>query len=300
VIAALVAATAIALGAATPADTAGESFLRGAEAYFAYVNANGGVRGRPVEVVLDADPAAVVASFGPGGDLPGAAPPPRAEGEAYGRYLAATRPDAKVAVVYAADALGRALLAGLRRAAARQLVLAQPLDPALPDAAAALAAAQAAGADVLCLLAPAASADLYGALAQLRWKPQVVAALSSAYPPAGAVSAAYLKDTGADDPGAALYRRILSTYARGAAPRDPSLLAGMAAAFTAVDVLRHAGAAPSRALVARAAAALNEANNPFLLAGVKVRPGARTAQLALARWLAGRWQPFGGLITARA
>jgi branched-chain amino acid transport system substrate-binding protein len=288
VIAALLATTAIALGAPTPSDAAGESFLRGAQAYFAYVNANGGVRGQAVELALDADPAAVVATFGAGGDLTGYAPPPRAEGEAYGRYLAATQPDAKVGVVYSADAQGRALLAGLRRAKGLQIVGAEPLDPALPDSATALAAVQSAGANVLCLLAPAFSADLYGAFAQLRWKPQVVGAVSSAYPPAGTVSASWLS---ADSP---LYRKLAARNA------DASFLAGMSAAFTAVDVLRHAGASPTRASVAKAAAALNEANNPFLLPGIKVQPSARVARLMLTRWTSGRWIPFGGLITARA
>jgi hypothetical protein len=288
VIAALLAATAIALGAATPADPAGETFLRGAQAYFAYVNAHGGVRGRPVGLTLDPDPAAVVATFGPGGDLPGYAPPPRAEGEAYGRYLAAMQPDAKVAVLSSADATGRALLAGLRRAPSVQVVATERLDPAFPDAAGALAALQATGATVLCLLAPAYSADVYGALAQLRWKPQLVAASSAAYPPAGTVSAAWLS------PDSALYGRLAG------AATDASFHAGLAAAFTAVDVLRHAGAAPTRPAVAKAAAALNEANNPFLLPGIKVQPSSRTARLALARFTAGRWQRFGGLVTARA
>lgn len=287
-IAALLAATAITLGAATPVDSAGESQLRGAQAYFAYVNANGGIRGQPVEVELDADPSAVVATFGAGGDLPAYAAPPRAEGEAYGRYLAATQPDAKIGVVYSADPQGRALLAGLRRATTLQLVALERLDPAAPDPVTALASLQSAGATAVCLLAPAFSADLYGALAQLRWKPLLLAAYSVERPPPGTVSATWLST---DSP---LYRKL-----RGASV-DPSFLAGLAAAFTAVDVLRHAGAPPTRASVAKAAAALNEANNPFLLPGVKVRPGAKVAQLALARLLAGRWQPLGGLLTARA
>jgi hypothetical protein len=50
----------------------------------------------------------------------------------------------------------------------------------------------------------------------------------------------------------------------------------------------------------RAAAALVEASNPFLLPGVKVRARQTTAQLQLARWTRGRWLPFGGLLAARA
>jgi branched-chain amino acid transport system substrate-binding protein len=277
---------ALVLGVAPPTDPAAEHALAGAQAYLAYVGAHGGVRGRTVEIDPDADPAQVVATF----RVDAAAPPPRAEGEAYGRYLAAMHPGEKVAVLYSADPKGRALLAGLRRAKSVEIVATELVDPAAPDPATAVANLAASGATVLCVLAPAFAADAYAALGQ--WRPQVVAAASAAVPPTGTVSAAYLLD-------GALYRRILATYVRGADPRDLSYLGGMAAAFAAVDVLRHAGANPTRSSVAKTSRALNEANNPFLLSGVKVQPSAKTARLALARFAKGRWMLFGGLIAAR-
>jgi branched-chain amino acid transport system substrate-binding protein len=282
VIAALVAAGALVLGASSPADPTAEATLRGAQAYVAYVNAHGGVRGRQVEIAIDA--ADALASLD---ELPHYALPPRAEGEAYGRWLAAELPDAKVAVLVQADATGRALLAGLRRAAARQVVAVEQADV---DVATPLAALQQTGADVLCLFAPALSADAYGSLAQLRWKPQVVAATSVAYPPAGTVSATYLRG---DDP-------LAAKLAKGADARDPAFLQGLANGWTAVDVLRRAGPNPTAAAIRRTAAALVEAGNPFLLSGVKVRAMQTTAQLQLARWRGGRFVPFGGLVAARA
>jgi hypothetical protein len=280
VIAALVAATALVLGAPTPTDPTAEAVLRGEQAYVAYVNAHGGVRGRPVQIALDATDA--LASLD---ELPAYALPPRAEGEAYGRWLAAELPTARVAVLV--DAPGRALLAGLRRAAGARVVAVEQADV---DVAAPLAALQASGAAVLCLFAPTLSADAYGALAQLGWKPQVVAAYSTAYPPAGTVSASYLRG---DDP-------LAAKLAKGADARDPAFLQGLANGWTAVDVLRRAGANPTRASILRAAAALVEAGNPFLLSGVKVRAAPTVAQLQLARWTRGRWLPFGGLVSARA
>jgi hypothetical protein len=259
---AAVAAAALVLGVATPADPTAEATLRGVQAYVAYVNAHGGVRGRPVELALDATDALATLD-----ELPAYALPPRAEGEAYGRW--------------------RALLAGLRRVAAGQVVAVEQADV---DVATPLAALQATGAAVLCLFAPALSADAYGALAQLGWKPQVVAASSLAYPPAGAVSATYLRG---DDP-------LAAKLARGADARDLAFLQGLADGYTAVDVLRRAGRNLTRAAVMRAAAALVEASNPFLLPGVKVRARQTTAQLQLARWTRGRWLPFGGLLAARA
>jgi hypothetical protein len=280
VIAAVVAATALVLATPTPVDPTAETVLRGEQAYVAYVNARGGVRGRPVQIALDAAEALVALD-----ELPAYALPPRAEGEAYGRWLAAELPNAKVAVLV--DEAGRALLAGLRRAAAAQIVAVEQADV---DVATPLAALHETGATVLCLLAPTLSADAYGALAQLGWKPQVLAAYSVAYPPAGTVSATYLRGDDA----------LAAKLAKGADARDPAFLQGLANGWTAVDVLRRAGKSPTRASVIRAAAALVEAGNPFLLSGVKVRAMQTVAQLQLARWTRGRWLPFGGLLSARA
>jgi branched-chain amino acid transport system substrate-binding protein len=270
------------LGATSPADPTADATLRGEQAYVAYVDAHGGVRGRQVQIALDSTD--VVASLD---TLPHYAPPPRAEGEAYGRWLAAELPDAKVAVLVSADATGRALLAGLKRAAAAQVVAVEQADA---DVATPLATLQGSGATVLCLLAPSLSADAYGALAQLHWKPTVVAAASAAYPPAGTVSSIWLSG---DDP-------LAAKLAKGADARDPAFLQGLANGWTAVDVLRRSGADPTAATIRRAAASLVEAGNPFLLSGVKVRAVQSTAQLQLARWRGGRWVPFGGLVTARA
>ena len=282
-IAAVVAAATLILSVAPPADPAAASALRGAQAYVAYANAHGGIRGKQLVLSTEA-PADAVFAFE---DLPRYAPPPRAEGDAYGRYLAAQLSAERVAVLWSGDDAGRLLLAGLRRSAAAQVVASGRIDPALPDVATQLAALQASGATVLCVLAPAFAADVYAALAQLRWKPALVAAASPVRPPVGTVSADWLSTA------SPLFRTIGRST-------DRAYVSGLAAAFTAVDVLRRAGDVPTAVTIARAAAALNEANNPFLLSGIKVRPAAATAQLTLARWLAGRWQAFGGLLTARA
>ena len=76
-----------------------------------------------------------------------------------------------------------------------------------------------------------------------------------------------------------------------------TFLQGLANGWTTIDVLRRAGRNPTPASVARAVATLVEAGNPFLLSGVKVRGTQTTAQLQLARWRAGRWLPFGGVLT---
>jgi hypothetical protein len=73
----------------------------------------------------------------------------------------------------------------------------------------------------------------------------------------------------------------------------------MAAAYSLVDALKKVGKTPTRASLMRAVTHMNEASNPFLLPGMRVRttPTSRfpISQVALQRWRNGRWARFGGL-----
>ena len=310
-IAALAAVAAVAVAAAAPGVTPADIALgatdgaaaQGAAAYFAYVNDRGGVDGRTISLQLDATPDVVFASLAAapleGAPVVGAVlPSAGAEAEAFGRYLAANLPTARLAVLH--DPLDDGL-AGLRRGLGvhRSLIAAAAPVDVTTDLTTALSDLKGSGAIVLCVLT--AADDALAALAGLGWKPRLLVR-GATRPPAGTIAATTLKDPGsarwAADPGIALYRRILVRYARGADPRDPALLAGMASAFTAVDVLRRSGRAPTRAGAARAAAGLVEANNPFLLPGATLRPGSQRLQLQ--RWTKGRWELLPGLIAVRA
>jgi branched-chain amino acid transport system substrate-binding protein len=235
--------------------------------------------------------------------LAGFRPSFRAEGWIYGSYLARTRPGAKVGVLVADATDGRELLAGLRQGVARtrtRVVATAPVDPAAPDVEPGVAALQAAGADVLALLAgPREVAAAYAAMAALGWRPPVVVAADAAGAPgtpADAVSIGWVKDPA--DPrwrgDAALrpYRAIL----RGRA--EPHVR-GMAAAFELARVLKLSGSEPTRAAVLAQLGRLQDAANPFLLPGVVVRTGAADRfpleQAMLRRFSAGRWRSFGGV-----
>jgi hypothetical protein len=67
-----------------------------------------------------------------------------------------------------------------------------------------------------------------------------------------------------------LYRRILRRYAPGADWKAVAHIYGMAAAYTMVDALKHAGRSPTRESLLRAATHLSE-RNPFLLRGIPVK-----------------------------
>jgi hypothetical protein len=78
----------------------------------------------------------------------------------------------------------------------------------------------------------------------------------------------------------------------------------MAAAWTAIEAIRRAGADLTRDGLLRVVGSLNLQGNPFLLPGIAVRtgPGDRypIEQLLLQRWHKGAWRSFGGLWSYRS
>jgi branched-chain amino acid transport system substrate-binding protein len=126
----------------------------------------------------------------------------------------------------------------------------------------------------------------------------------------GSISIVFGKDPAAPiwtrDKGIKLFQTILKKYGSGVSSRDLKdgfYVAGMASAFTMVDVLRKAGKNLTRASAMRAATHLNEKNNPFLLPSIAVKtsPTKRfpVTQVRLQRWKAKAWHPFGKLISAQ-
>jgi branched-chain amino acid transport system substrate-binding protein len=364
-----VTAKAIAIGSSGPltGDPAAASLVRGANAYFKYVNARGGVNGRKIAFTIrdDAGDAAqalenaralveqdgVFALFSVVGDeanlavrdyatprkVPvvfsaatattlgrdygrfpytiGYAPPAAAEAAVYAAHVLATdRKLAKVAVLYGVGE-GSALVAGVRKrlgANGKLLVKAVPYDAAASDVATQVAELRATGANTLFVLLPGPVAvDAVAEANRLRWKPQLylgsAAAASVRSMPQraveGAISAVFAKDpatpTWAKDAGSLLGGRIVARYAKGAGGTDAGTVAGMAAAYSFVDALRKAGKTPTRDGLMRAVTHMNEASNPFLLPGIRVRttPTSRLpiSQLGLQRRQGGRWVLIGGL-----
>jgi branched-chain amino acid transport system substrate-binding protein len=298
----------IVIGGIAPATGDGAGVAKGAAAYFRYVNDRGGVNGRTIEYrVVDGgdDPATaaqqlveqdkVFALFGTVGTdaalairgyvdqagvpqlfvATGSAglgrwtigfPPSHAlEGAVLARQVLKTGANGRVSVLYEDDADGQALLAAFRRGLGARAGLAIPSTT--------VRELRAGGAHTFVVLGRA---------------------VASAGLPAGAVSVTYLKDfrdpRWAGDPSFEKYRRTGGL-------RTTETVAGMAAAFTLVDALRRAGRTPTRAGVLAAARSLNEANNPFLVPGIVVRPPIQ--QVVLQRRSGGRWSVFTGPLTVR-
>lgn len=321
------------------------SVARGASAYFRYANARGGVNGRTIVYTYvddgsdgpqalqatralveqdqvfaifdplgtDRNPATreyLLASKVPQLFAAGFRPSAEAEGWIYGSYLARTRPEAKVAVLYQNDAEGNELLAGLKRGLVRakpKLVAATSYELADAGVESQLAELKTSGADVLALFAtPRVGRAAYAFAKRVGWRPQVIASGVRASGAEGAISLSFLKDPTdprwRDDAGMRLYRSIMARYARGASAADAGHVHGMAVAYQTVQLLKAAGTAPTRASVIAQTRRLRDASNPFLLPGITVGTSGTdrfpVEQAQLRRWSKGRWRSVGGLWAA--
>ena len=247
-----------------------------------------------------------------------------AEGRAFGRQIAATKPGTSVAILSESSDYGRELVRGLESALRGKATIAarETYEVTDPDVSSQIAKLRASNAKVLMLFAlPKQTIQAFVAADKLGWHPQVYITSVSIDPAVmeiarlntsraateGSISLAYLKDPTnprwTSDRGVKLYRSIMSKYAKGSDPKAVAHFYGMASAFTMVDALRRAGKNPTRQSLIRAATNLNETDNPFLLPGIvlKTTPTYRfpITQAQLYRYRGGRWTAFGGLVAAR-
>ena len=247
-----------------------------------------------------------------------------AEGRVFGSYLAKTRPSAKIAVLYEDSDYSKELLAGLKSGLGGKgkIVDAETYNVTDPTVDSPVSKLQASGADTLILFAlPKQTIQSFITIDKLGWNPHVFITSISIDPAVmqiarlntqpktteGAMSIAFLKDPTnprwANDAGVKLYLQVMKHYAPGDDPKAVAHFYGMAAAYTMVDALKHAGKNLTRQGLLNAATHLNESDNPFLLPGivVKTTPTYRfpIQQVQLYRYHAGLWRPLGGLVAAR-
>ena len=240
------------------------------------------------------------------------------EGAIYGRQIAATKPKAKIAVLYEGDEYGNELLAGLKRglgshaaqivAAQSYTLLDQTMDPQVTQL-------KASGADTFVIFAlPKQAIQAFVVAAKLGWKPaeyvtsvsidpavmQIVHLNSGNAVGVGATSTAFLHDptnpTQTTSAGVKLYRQIMQKYLPNEDWKAVAHIYGMMAAYAMVDSLKHAGKNPTRASLLKAATHLNE-TNPFLLPGLTVTTSPSDyfplGKTYLVRYLHGFWNVLG-------
>lgn len=217
------------------------------------------------------------------------------EAAVYGRYLRATRPGAKVALLIQNDDFGKDYAMGFRRGlgdAAKQMIVAEATyevtDPTVDSQ---ILALKASGADAFFSIALGKFASQAIARSyDVGWRPREYfvptssTSIKAILGPAGLeksvgiVTSSITKSVSDpqwnDDPGMKEYMAFLKEYLPASDPSDTSMVTGYNSAIILTQVLKQCGDDLSRENVLRQATSIRNLVLPMLLPGIKVDTGS--------------------------
>ena len=243
------------------------------------------------------------------------------EGRIYAKHILATKPNAKIGVLYQNDVLGKTILTGVRDVLGAEhagaLVKEASYEVAEPTVDSQVVTLQGAGVDALIIAATAKpAAQAIRKVYDLGWTPERylfngAASIAGTLQPAGLekckglITAGYLKDPTVpiwqDDPGFKEWQAFATKYMSATDVRDGRAAYGFTAAATMVHVLEQCGDDLSRENILRQALAIKDLELPMLLPGIKINSSPDNyfliRQLQLERFNGDFWEPFGELIS---
>lgn len=219
----------------------------------------------------------------------GFAPSHYSEGRLAGKYVGATMPAAKIAVLFQNDGLGKDFLRGAKETLGNgaTIVAQQSYEASAPNVDAQIAALKASGADVLFAFAtPKAAAQAIRRAAEIGWTPRIfvpsiAASIRQVLEPAGlencknVFTATFMKDpeslAWAKDPDIQEYGRWLKKYADATDQQDSFATAqGYMVAALTEKILKAAGNDLSRENILKEATRLHDVALPLLLPGITI------------------------------
>lgn len=243
----------------------------------------------------------------------------KTEGRIYAKWILATKPDAKIAVITPNEDAGKDYLAGFKEGLGdhvKQIVAEATYESSDPTVDSQIVAFKAAGADVLfdeCT--PKFAAQAIKKAAELGWKPQIILpavsnSVGAVLTPAGLdnsvgiVTGAFMKDPGdprwANDPGMKAWRDWMTTYNSGADVADVLNVTGYTMAQTMELALQRAGNDLTRANLMKQVQSFKNDELPMLLPGIKLNTTpdqvVPITQLQLARFNGKSWEVFGDVL----
>jgi branched-chain amino acid transport system substrate-binding protein len=241
------------------------------------------------------------------------------EAKIYAKYLLKEKPDAKIAVFYQNDDMGKDYLKGLKDGLgdkASMIVAEESYELTEPTIDTHIVKLKASGADVLfTFVTPKFAAQAIKKRGELGWQPlhflsNTSATIGAVIKPAGfdvsqgIISAAFMKDATdprwKDDPGMKKFDEFLKAYMPEADRSDAYLMYGYNTAQTMAAVLKNAGDNLTRENVMKQAASMKNVEVDGVPPGVKINTTptdyAPVSQLQLMRIKGEQWELFGSVI----
>jgi branched-chain amino acid transport system substrate-binding protein len=241
------------------------------------------------------------------------------EAKIYAKYLLKEKPDAKIAVFYQNDDMGKDYLKGLKDGLgdkASMIVAEESYELTEPTIDTHIVKLKASGADVLfTFVTPKFAAQAIKKRGELGWQPlhflsNTSATIGAVIKPAGfdvsqgIISAAFMKDATdprwKDDPGMKKFDEFLKAYMPEADRSDAYLMYGYNTAQTMAAVLKAAGDNLTRENILKQAANMKNVEVDGVPPGVKINTTptdyAPVSQLQLMRIKGEQWELFGPVL----
>jgi branched-chain amino acid transport system substrate-binding protein len=244
----------------------------------------------------------------------------RTEAQIYAKYILKEKPNAKIAILYQNDDLGKDYVAGVKDVLGEtfdKMVVTASYEATDPTIDSQVTSLQAADANVLLVAAIAKfAAQAIRKVHDLEWKPlffmsNVSTSIGAVIKPAGPenaigmITAGYLKDPNGpvwkNDAGINEWRDFMARYMPGADTTDGAYVFAYAVSKAMLQVLKQCGHDLSRENIMKQAANLHDLELPTLLPGVKVNTSPTNyhpiRQMQLAKFDGSIWVTFGDVIT---
>ena len=249
----------------------------------------------------------------------GSIPSYQSEGRAFARHIMATRPQARIGVLYQNDDFGRDVLKGLQDGLggrAAMIVAQRSYETADPVVDSQVVTLHAAGCDVVVSMStPKFAAQTIRKMAELGWSPDhylcnSANSVGAVLKPAGfencrnVISSAYLKDASdeawADDPAFKAWNAFLDAYYPEGDRKDSLTVYSYVVSELLVEILKRCGADISRDNVMKQAASQRGVTHGLLLPGITINTSATdyfpVEQLQMIRFSGERYERFGQII----
>jgi branched-chain amino acid transport system substrate-binding protein len=243
------------------------------------------------------------------------------EGATYGKYIAKSQPDAKVAVLYQNDDYGKDYLKGLKEGLgdkAKLIIVEATYEVSDATVDSQIAMLKASGADTFVdITTPKFAAQAIRKAYDIGWKPRhylnnIAASIGAVLRPAGLekavglITVAYYKDPTdkqwENDPAVRAWSAFMKEYYPEGNVTDAGNVYGYLAAETLVQVLKQCGNDLTRENIMKQAASIKDFAPGLLLPGIKLTTSqndyALFEQLQLARFDGTIWVPFDEVISA--
>lgn len=243
----------------------------------------------------------------------------QSEGRAFARHIMATRPQAKIGVLFQNDDFGRDVLTGLRDGLgdrAAMIVAQRSYETADPVVDSQVVTLHATECDVVVSMStPKFAAQTIRKMAELGWNPDhylcnSANSVGAVLKPAGfencrnVISSAYLKDANdeawKDDPAFKIWNEFLDAYYPEGDRKDSLTVYSYVVSELLVEILQRCGDDLSRGNVMKQAANQRNVSHGLLLPGIAVNTSATdyfpVEQLQMIRFNGERYERFGEVI----